>query len=311
MAIVQPLILRQTRMAAKLETTTGTAISLAASDGTFISYNGRIDHRVPTTRRQKPGSSSNIPAKAQARAADVSLTLEMMGAGSAALPDWSKFLKAAGWSASSLVMSLATGSATADTLTVGHYVDGRLRQAAGCAFDWTMRLAVGMPGYIDLRGQGAYVAATAVSLISPTYTTVNPPTVRGITFTIGGTAYVTNAVTITGGNTIYLREDVTSATGYLAACISDRDPTLNVSVEGLALGTKDWMADHVAETEAALSIVLGSTSNNTMTLAAPKMQLREAPRDGERNGVLTDELLFQLNADGSYTDDSELTLTFS
>ncbi len=311
MAVAQPLILRQSRWAAKIETTTGTAISLSASDATFIASNGRINYRLPTVRRQKNGVSSNLPAKPSSQAADITMSLEMAGSGSGSLPDWTKFLKAAGWAASSLVLSVATGSATADTLTVGEYVDGRLDQAAGCSFDWTMRFAMGQIPYLDLTGQGCYVAPTAVAIITPTYSTVIPPVVRGITFTIGGTSYITNNIVIAGNNTLYLREDETSSTGFRSCVVTDRDPTLTVSVESQAVGTKDWVADLVAGTEAALSIVIGTGSNTTLTIAAPKIQLRQAPQKGDRNGVLVEDLLFQLNSDGSYTDDSEITLTQS
>lgn len=298
------LLTKQSRVAAKIETVAGTAVSLTAAEATFIASNFGISYDSAFTKRNKPGTMSQLKGKPQNRGARVTGSLEMLPSTSA---QWLLFLKACGFVANTNVYTPVSGSASADTMTVGHYVDGRLKQAAGVSFSWTMRLDGGMIPMLDVAGEGCYVAPTATALITPTYETTNPATVRGITFTIGGTTYTAPGITISGGNSLYLRPDITSATGYKSCEITDRNITVAVSLEALGLGTKDWYDAYYSETESALSVVIGSSN---ITIAAPKMQLETPPQDGDRNGILTDELVFQCNVD-SGADDSEFSLTMA
>ena len=60
-------------------------------------------------------------------------------------------------------------------------------------FNGVIRLRTGMVPMLELRGEGCRVAPSATALISPTYETTNPATVRGITFTVGGVNYTVDA----------------------------------------------------------------------------------------------------------------------
>jgi hypothetical protein len=59
-----------------------------------------------------------------------------------------------------------------------------------------------------------------------------------------------------------------SDTGYLYALVTRRMSTLTLQPLAVPIATKDWFAELVASTEAALSIVLGTAANNTITIAA-------------------------------------------
>ena len=76
-------------------------------------------------------------------------------------------------------------------------------------------------------------------------------------------------------------------------------------------GSEDPYTIWEANTERALAIELGGSSanGNRVVIDAPKLQIVN-PQEGDRNGIQTDDIEFQLNASAAAGDD-ELTLTFS
>lgn len=310
MSIDTALLTRQRLLAAKIETTTGTPIALSNSDAAMNIFDSKIEPEIPAGDRRGQSALSRIPQVPGARKANVSFKSELHGAGSSGSALWTMFLLASGMSQSGAVYSFASGAASPTTLTVGSYIDGRFKSAAGCVFDWTLTLAAGKPAMFEWTGVGVWQVPSAVSLLTPTYPTVIPPRVAGITLTVGGTSYYVNEIKISAGNTLALRQDATHVSGYHAGIVTDRAPRVTMDPEALPLGTKDWFADHLASTEAALNCVVGGTSNNIFTIAAPKMQLMNPPQEGDRDGIYTDSLEFQCNRSAAAGDD-ELTITQS
>lgn len=310
MPVDAPLLSRQRVLAAKVETTTGTAISISASDAVFNIYDAQMAAEVGFDEREGQSSLSPLPGIAGARAMRTTFSTDVVGAGSAVLPDYTAFILASGFAASSLVLSPATGAASPTTLTVGLYQDGRLKKSVGTCGSFSMSAKSGSFGRFSFNLLGKYGAPTATSIIAPSYPTVKPPRLASATFTIGGTAYKISNVEIDVQNTVALRQDAVDASGYYAAVVTGRKIVVRCDPEALAIGTKDWYADFIASTEAALSLVFDGGSNNTITFAAPKMQLVRAPQDGDRDGILTDQLEFQCNRSASGGDD-ELTITYT
>lgn len=310
MAVDTPLLRRRRVFAAKVETTTGTAIALGASDGTFNAFDPEITADIPFNRREGQGASLDpLTGIAGARGAKVKVMVEANGA--TAVPAWGTLLLAAGGSLSSRTYTFPTSAINTTTLTMGFYEDGWLRQAAGCKLNWNLKGENGKPAMCTFEGTGLWQPPTAVALIAPTYETTLPPRVASMTLTIGAVAYKVADFELDLGNEIVYREDVTDVTGYHSAAITNRNITFKVSPERVALGTKDWYADYLAGTEAALSLILGTASNNIITIAAPKLQLAAPPEAGERNGILVDNLTFQLNRSAAAGDDAITSVVFS
>jgi hypothetical protein len=67
------------------------------------------------------------------------------------------------------------------------------------------------------------------------------------------------------------------------------------------VATKDVYGDFLASTEAALSFICRS-ANDSATFSAGGLQFIN-PQEGDRNGVQTDDIAFQLN-------DDDLQVTF-
>jgi hypothetical protein len=308
---ISTLPTRKRNVAAKLETTQGTAIAIAAADGTLPVFNPALKYAIPMNKRPSPGSASQMAGVPGARSGEFTGQSHVYNAGSGTDPIWaSTWLAACGMVGSAGAYSFTTGSSSANTLTMGLYQAGRLKSIAGAAGTAVIKGTAGNPLTIDWRFLGKWVAPSATAIIAPTYVTIAPPRFASATITIGGTAYKIAEFELDLGNTLTLVPDPADVTGYAWCVADDRNPMLTVKVMALALGTKDWNADYVAGTEAAFSCAVGSGSNNVVTIAAPKLQLAEMPDDEDNGGYMVDSLKFQLNKNAAAGDD-ELTITFS
>src|SRR4051812_1535508 len=89
---------RQRVLAAKIETTQGTAVSLAGADGAFNVYDVTIDADIPMTERKGQGSMSKLASVPGTRAGSLKFKLDVYGSGSAnTSPTWATtFLPACG-----------------------------------------------------------------------------------------------------------------------------------------------------------------------------------------------------------------------
>jgi hypothetical protein len=303
MAVDIPLLRRRRVFAAKVETTTGTAISLSGTDGAFNAFEPEITPDIPFNRREGQGASIDpITGVPGARGAKVKLMTDAYGA--ATVPSWGVLLQAAGALLTSRTYTFPTANINDTTLTMGFYQDGWLFQAAGCKLNWNLKGQNGQPAISTWEGTGLWQPPTAVALIAPTYPTTIPPRVASMTLTIGGNTYKVSDFELDLGNEVVYREDVTDVTGYHAAAITNRNITFKVSPERVALGTQDWYAAYLAGTEVALNLVLGLSANNIITITAPKLQQAAPPEAGERNGIQVDNLTFEANRSAAAGDDA-------
>lgn len=308
MAVDIPLLTRRRVFAAEIETTTGSPTALAAGDAAFNAFNPSIEPDIAFNRREGQGVSVDpIVGIPGARGANVSVETDVYGA--ATVPSWGTLLLGAGATLSSRTYSFTTTTMNDATLTMGFYQDGRLRQASGCKLNMRMSQRAGNHAMCAWTGTGLWQPTTAVALLAPTYPTTKPP--RGAaTLTIGGVAFKISNWELDLGNEIQYREDDADTTGYHSACIVNRNITFTCDPEEVAFATQDWDAAYLAGTEYALSLVIGATTDNIITISAPKMQLNAAPVPGDRNGILIANLSFQCNRSVAAGDDS-LTIVFS
>lgn len=310
MAATAPKLSRQRILAGKLEATTGTAEALTATEAAMNVFDLAIEADIETHERAAQSALSPLVPVAGARVGKFKFKTEIVGDGASVTPWWFIFFKMCGFIATAGVLSPKSGATDAATGTLGGYQDGRFKSIAGASGDWTINAEVGKPVMVDWDMQGAWQAPSDVALITPTYPTVQPVPFQGATVTIGGTAYVVNKVTIKANNTVVLRKSPAPAGGILSALVTDRKITVAIDPEALPFATKDWYAAHLAGATAAFSMALGSAQYNTTTIAAPAMALMKAPADGDRDGILTDELEFVCTRSASAGDD-ELTITQS
>jgi hypothetical protein len=310
---ITTLITRQRVLAAKAETTNGTAIALAAADATEPTFDMALKYDAPVIKRPSPGTASQFAGPTGARSGEATFTTHVHGNGTTGDPAFATILlPACGMVGATSVYTPITGSSSATTLTMGLYQDGRLKTITGASGTWVMKGTAGEPVSMDWRFLGKYAAPTATALILPTYNVTLPPRLANATITIASTAYKISDFELDLGAKLVLVKDASAAdaTGYAWCVVADYEPVLTVKLMALAIGTKDWFADVLTSTEVAFSAAIGSVTNNTITVAAPKCQLMGPPEDEDSDGYMTDVLKFQLNKNADAGDDF-LSITFS
>lgn len=311
MAITHPLASRSTVFACKAETTNGTPISLAGAEAVFNASDVEITPTTEANTRESQGSFSMLPSVPGAFSADVKLTTELSNSGSATHPQqFSALLLAAGFGVSSATYTVASGSASAQTVTCGHYVDGLLYQAAGCMFDLEIVFEAGKLIKCNWTGKGIDQTPTDVALLTPTYPTAQPPVFKAATLTWAGTSLVVPRMTIKLNNEVTLRENGASTSGYQSAWIGNRNITVEADVEASLVATYNPFTLHSAGTEIALSCAVGTGSNGVVTIAMPKLQHRAKPTYFEQEKKHMWKFSMGANKNAAAGDD-EMTIVLS
>jgi len=178
------------------------------------------------------------------------------------------------------------------SVTLAFMLDGKMYKLWGCRGNAKISLEIGKPGIISFEFTGADFSEEDKSLVAAAIDLSDrePPVFQDATFTIGVYAAVCSKLEIDFGNKVSLRKDTNSASGYLSALITSREPTLKLDPENILVATYNFMSLWRAGTTAALSCVWGSTPS-VMTLTAPKVQYQSVGL-AEREGIST----FDVNA---------------
>lgn len=282
-------------VAAKVETTTGTAETLTAAEAQFVVLNCSIepDHNVANDR-MGVNSDGTETAEATGQTGRATFEVEVGGKGSTGLPQWaSVFLPACGWEPSGSTFTYAGTSAT--TITISKWTDGKKQTLSGARGTFTVTLTPAMPARIAFELVGNYEDEADEANVAPSVPTVLAPIWVDGTCTLASYALRLSQLTLTAGVSAFLRPDPSAPTGYRSAWIAGkRNSTFSADPEMETLATKDWHAIQKANTEAALSIVLGTAAHNTITITGARAQVLTAP-PGNRNGLATRQLSGQFN----------------
>jgi hypothetical protein len=307
-----PKLRRLRVLAAKIETTTGTPISCSAADAVAPTFDPEMKYDIPLIERQQQGGTlSPIIQALGPRSVTLTYENELVGSGGSGLPNWTDRLLGCGLQLNGTTFSPLTHAIT--TLTHELYLDGRKKLASGCMGNVAFTLKNGEKGRVKFNFRGVAQPPTDTAILAPTYTTMIAPRCGATAFTIGATTYRVDEIEIDLGNVVILRPDMTAldsnsqATGFRAAYITGRKPTVRINPEALPLSTTDWYNIHRSSTTAALSCIVGGTANNIITFAAGKLQLMNPPQDGDRDGLMLDELEFLCTRIADAGDD-ELTI---
>lgn len=307
------LLKRVRVMAAKIESTSGTAETLSASDGAFNAFDVDIQANIEFNERPQQGAMSMLPGVTGPRGGTLSFKTELFGDGAAGTPGWaSTLLPACGW-----VVSTGTFSPTSEspgsnvkTLTMAVYENGKRKIMRGAAGTFKIVCNSGQPVMIEWTFTGVWQPPTDVAIIAPTYPTIMPLRFANATFTIGGsTPPCMESVEFDAGNQVILRPCPTASdgSGYDAALITSRAVKGTMNPESVLVATDDVFGDWIAHTEQALSLAL-TDGTDTITIAAPQIQYTNI-QEGEREMLQVDQIEFNCNA--SAAGDDELTIDFS
>lgn len=304
-----PLLTEQRIAAFKTEATSGTAEALTATHAVTNCFDSKIESQGEITRRKGQSAFSPLPGVPGLIWNKFTFKSELYGGGSAAVPYWVAALEACGMSLSTATLTPKTGSSSSITAEV--YNDGKAFKTAGAMGNFTLTAEAGKPAVFSWDFSGPYIPPADVALITPTYDTVIPPVFEAAAVTIGGTAYNIAKLEISPNNTVVMRKAGNQGTyGYIGAYISTRRWGVKVTLEETLTATQDWYGMYVAGTTAALSGQFGSATNNTITVAAPKMQLAKQPNMTDMEGAIGNELEFDCIRNAAAGDD-EVSILFA
>lgn len=293
MATSKPMIDQIRVMAAKLETTNGTVVSLTSAEGVFNVFNARIEPDDNENVREAQGRQGTITSQPGSPTGRCTFEVEAVGKGSSGQPDWAQvFLPCCNYGQSSGVFTYANG---VETCTISLWEDGKRRTLYGCRGTFKLTKRQGSAARFAFEFIGKYVEPADEALLTPTFPTVLAP-VDDVTVTLGSYTPILSEFEFDAGNVLVMREDLSASdnTGLRSAAITNSTPMFTMDPEDTVTGTQDWRALQLASTEAVLTAGLGSSANNIITLTSQKAQVTKSPK-GNRNGIVTRSITLPLN----------------
>lgn len=296
-------------LAAKIETTVGTPISLAAGDATFNVFDMDLQPTAETSARPSQGGFGQLRGYTESATGTCTFRTEMHTTGGSGVPTWaSTFLPACGvvLDTSTFRLRSEMPGANVKTLTIGMYENGFFKSIRGAVGNAVFTFKPGQVVDINWTFTGAWVLhPTDVTLIAPTHSVLSLTRAEGTT-TIGSFAPKYSQMTLDLGNVIAARPSIAALGGIHSYCITDRNITGTLDPESSLVGTEPTYTSWWNGVERALSIAVDDGSSS-ITFAAPKFQVTNA-QAGDREGLMIDTLNYQLNRTVA---NDELTIAFA
>lgn len=271
------------------------------ADGTLDSYNsvmGKQSGKISFMTPMNPGAAVNTE------------------------PKWSKYLRACGYKKTAHGVTGISWVPHTDcthvpmTLEVVEIKEGAspkqlVTRLGGAMGNVTIGVGeVGEPIQLKFEFTGKLIGVVDrpfASLLTPTsVNTEQPPALMGATVTVGGVTQVFNNFEVNTGNSINLWTDPSKSEGIKGAYIGSRETVLTMDPILELLADDPVYTDWLAGNTGAVSIVMGSTPE--LTLSAPAAQYSTVGM-GARDEARTAEKTFRLHRDVSgetYNDSFEI-----
>jgi hypothetical protein len=299
------MLTKRRLLAAKIETTKGTAIAITAStDGAMNIYNVKLNAPNDKTEREQQGTFNRLKGVVGKRMATISFDVDIVGKGaSSATPlEASTFLPCCAFANSSGTFTRTADVTAQSTCTIILYKDGKKHSLVGCMGTFKDVLTDGERGVRSYTFTGKYPITSNpadASLPSlPTFPTTIPP--RGLaTFTIAGVSALPRTATVTfdAGNTVKLLEDITDETGYAYCVVSDAKATIAITPEQDTIANAAWETLMATSGEVGgVTCVAGGTSLNIITYTAASGVEVTGVDEDEREGVLCNSVTLSANS---------------
>jgi len=247
--------------------------------------------------------------------AEMTFSVELKGSGSKGVAgQLSALLQACAYAetvsaGSSVIYSPASSPIESVTLYMYEYAvsgSAKLHKLLGAKGDWNLSISAGNIPMINFTFQGIYSAPTdVVNPSDPTYESSIPSIVESANFTLDGvTSLIAQEISLEIGNEIVRRDDVNSEQGIKSIEIIGRKPAGSMNPESVSVASYDFHTDLENATTVALSIVIGSSAGNKITITAPNVMI-DTISMADRNGFISNDIPFKLSGD-----DNELVFKF-
>ena len=305
-----PLLKKVSVLAAKIETTIGTAISLSGTDATFNVYNAQITPNIQMTDREGQGAFSKLTSVLGQQTGTCTFSTDLiMGTSESA---WSStFLPACGLGKTSTTYgckSEAPGS-TVKTLTMAIYVNGVIRRIRGAVGTFTINCLAGQKISLDFSFQGVYDAFEAGAILTPTLATNAALRWAASTTAIDGSSIAASSLTFDLGNVINPLESQAVDEGVKNFIVSDRRPTLTIDPEA---DTSVSITRYTKWIETAPVAVVWDSNTSVdggkWAFSVPAAQIINQ-QPGERSGIETEQLNFLATTSSALNDEFTMAYT--
>lgn len=304
---------KKTIVYAKIETTSGTDPTPTVADNGVMAFDVSLEPKADMKERNPAHADRSAYANIRGKTSvELKFNVELKGSGTAGtVPKWDPLIRACDRlstanTGTNVIYSMAL---TGETCTIYVNIDGVLHKVLGCAGDCEVDLTSGEVPMLKFTFSGVYALPTDDVIAAPTFDTTIPVIVKATTTTFGSYAAIIEKLSLKFGNSVVERTSVNAAEGILAFMVGDRKPSGVMTVEMVlrATSSADWWSYFHSATTKALSMVLGATAGNIVTIAAPVCVLNPL-KYGDRSGLRTVDLDFQM-ARSSGNDEMTITLT--
>lgn len=305
------LLWRKRVLAAKVETTAGTAETLTATEAAWNVYDAKIMQNIDPIQRESQGTFSPKTAVFGAYTGTVTFRTHLFSA--ATLPAWAALLPACAYVETSRVfkpVSAPPGTSGVKTMTIAIYENGLKKSIRGAMGTFVITFEAGRPIYIDWTFTGIWVTPTDATILAPDYPVESPLRFAASTLRVGSWAPKVSSMTIDAGNEVYMCEDGDSSdqSGLKYAIVTGRRVNGKFDPQAELVATNPLYTSWLAGTEAAMSMdfLVGTAAG--ILIDAPKFQYIGA-NESDRNKMIVDDVTFQCNNSADIGDD-ELTIEF-
>lgn len=299
---------QQRILLAKEESEYGTDPTPTVASNAIAARNIKVEYVGDVLERnlQKEDLSPDVPKIGQ-RYIKISFECELKGSGSkGTAPAIGDLLEACGLAetvdAGSSVSYAPTSSGhksitiyvyDVQTASSGKY---RLHKATGARGSVNFKMEAGQIAIAEFSFEGIYNAMTDVSDPgNATYESTVPAIVESASFELNSSSdLIAQAINIDLANELVKNDDINSSGGIKRLTITGRKPNGTFNPEAVLAATYDFLGDWVAATSRALSVGVGSTAGNIVTITAPAVSI-DAVTLGDRSGILVEDIPFRLN----------------
>lgn len=314
------MLTRKRVIAAAIETVPGTAEAITVTDGGLLIITPKIEVNIGMENRKViVPSLSNLPDIAGTQSATLTFQAEIKGAGAAysatVLPALDKYLQACGFSS---IVDTTAGAETVTydpisdsvpSLTMYLFEDGVVKKMQGCRGTCKIMGENGKPAYVDFTFTGVWAGIADLAIIAPTFLATVPPVLLSAAFSIDTYAAKITTLDIEIANSVSLRDDISTASGFTVAEIVSRLPVATFNPEMNLVATYDWFGKWLLGGTGALSLSMGAVQYNKCAITAPAVEYIKIA-DGDRNGVAINDVSAKLNQSASAGND-EIEVVFS
>ena len=244
---------------------------------------------------------------------EVSFSVELAGSGAAGTaPRYGAALKACGLSetvASGTSVTYAPVSSSFSSVTIHYNTDGVRHKVTGARGTVVLNASVGEIPSLDFTFTGIYNAPDDSALPSVTYGNQATPLVfkngNTTSFQLLSFSAALMSLSMDLGNSTVYRELVG---GTKEVIITDRAASGSVSIEAVALSSKDYFAAALTDSSLGnLTITHGTTAGNIVALSSTKVDIGDVAY-GEADGIQMLEIPYTLVPSAS---GNELSLVFT